>query len=604
MRAVRFRGPLAVGGVVTAVSFVSMVLTGSAASASEAAGTTYALGAPVVFDLRPEAVAVDPSTHTAYVGSAGEVHVVDEATSSVIRAVPTSLGDFSSIAVSPATHDVYATDSGSDGLSAVDPATGIATAIDADTREPWGVAADPATNTFYVVGTTNVLTGHYAGYVSVVSGATDQPTAHLNIGSILRAVAVDPTTDTIYATDIDNTDVVVIDAAKDTITATVPVGRDPSAIAVDPVTRKVYVTNTADSTVSVISEATDDVLATVPIAGGPDAVAVDTSAHTVEVASYYTNTVTVLDEATDDVSATVAVGLNPAAIAIDPDTHTSYVTTNSNDLDVITASTGSTPARSVPPDNFNADGRSVPATVSSNGTWFVTGHPGPVRFGSAGDVPAVTDDKTGRAHIGVFRPSDGTWYINQDDSHAPTKTRWGATGDIPVAAHYNGPDHATVLATFRPSTGAWYIKGTARLTYGAKGDIPVPGHYFGTAATDYRDQPAVFRPAAGTWYVRGHGSIRYGQQGDIPVPGDYDGNGTTDIAVYRPSTQTWYVRGHAPVHFGARGDIPITGDFTADGTTSIAIYRPVDGTWKVRGLGTIARTSTKATPVEESSRRP
>src|SRR6266508_6240792 len=86
------------------------------------------------------------------------------------------------------------------------------------------------------------------------------------------------------------------------------------------------------------------------------------------------------------------------------------------------------------------------------------------------------------------------------------------------------------------STGTWYVRGLFTVTYGASGDIPAPADYNG----DGRADMSVFRPSTGTWYVRGGTAIRMGGRGDRPVPADYDGDGRAEQALFRPSTGYWY----------------------------------------------------------------
>lgn len=218
-------------------------------------------------------------------------------------------------------------------------------------------------------------------------------------------------------------------------------------------------------------------------------------------------------------------------------------------------------------------------------------------FGRAGDLPTVTNDGTGFAHIGFYRPSNGTWYLGSPTGTPASYVTYGQSHDIPVQAQYDGDTSPTVLAVYRPSTGTWYVRGRASTQYGRSTDIPVPGHYYGTAATRYADGIAVYRPSTGQWYVSGHAAIQYGQKGDIPVPADYDGNGTTDIAIYRASTHTFYVRGQRIVRWGVTGDVPVTGDYTGDGKADLAVYRPSTRTWYVYGGATTTFGAAGATPV-------
>jgi hypothetical protein len=153
--------------------------------------------------------------------------------------------------------------------------------------------------------------------------------------------------------------------------------------------------------------------------------------------------------------------------------------------------------------------------------------------------------------ITVFRPSNGVWY-----TQGGTSTAWGAEGDVPVKADYDG-NGTSELAVFRPSNGVWYIQGGTSAGWGTNGDLPVPGDYDGDGKADL----AVFRPSQGVWYINNSAapdaSIGWGTSGDIPVPGDYNGDGVTEIAVFRPSNGVWYVQGGASVGWGTSGDRPI-----------------------------------------------
>jgi putative transposon-encoded protein len=224
--------------------------------------------------------------------------------------------------------------------------------------------------------------------------------------------------------------------------------------------------------------------------------------------------------------------------------------------------------------DFDASGASDIAVFRpSNGTSYVQGG-ATTNFGTSGDLP-VPGNYSGSTttDTAVFRPSTGTWYVN-----GGATVNFGTSGDLPVPGDYDG-NGITDRAVFRPSTGTWYVDGGTALNFGTSGDIPVPGDYDGDGKTDM----AVFRPSTGTWYVNGGATVNFGTSGDIPVPGDYNGDGKTDMAVFRPSTGTWYVNGGAVVNWGTSGDIPVPGDFNGDGTTDMAVFRPSTGTWYVNG---------------------
>ena len=70
---------------------------------------------------------------------------------------------------------------------------------------------------------------------------------------------MDPTTDTVYVTNMNSNTVSVIDGATNQVTDTVGVGAGPVGVAVDPLTHAAYVTNGNANTVSVITPATGSV---------------------------------------------------------------------------------------------------------------------------------------------------------------------------------------------------------------------------------------------------------------------------------------------------------------------------------------------------------
>lgn len=244
------------------------------------------------------------------------------------------------------------------------------------------------------------------------------------------------------------------------------------------------------------------------------------------------------------------------------------------------------PAGSAVVADFNGDARTdIGVFRPSEGVWYVQGVPA-LAYGAPGDVAVPGDyDGDAKTDVAVYRPSQGAWYINKSGGGG-TALGYGGSGDVPVPGDYDG-DAKTDIAVFRPAQGVWYIRASAggdtAVAFGANGDVAVPADYDGDGRTDI----AVFRPAQGVWYIRastaGDSTVTFGTNGDVAVVGDYDGDARADIAVFRPSAGVWFVRGGATTAFGTSGDVPVPGDYDGNGRTDMAVFRPSAGVWFVQG---------------------
>lgn len=199
-------------------------------------------------------------------------------------------------------------------------------------------------------------------------------------------------------------------------------------------------------------------------------------------------------------------------------------------------------------------------------------------------------DADERTDLGVFRPSEGSWYIKRNNLYGFDKFSGYQAGDWLAPGDYNGDTQSDVMVwRAEPSAGAQgYFCRDLGISpnckpWGVFGDIPVGGDYDSDGKTDF----AVYRN--GVWHVlqsssNSYRSITFGLPTDKPVPGDYDHDGQTDAAVFRPSNGTWYVllssnNAVLAQPFGLSTDKLVPGDYDGDGKTDFAVFRPDNGTW-------------------------
>ncbi|HSI88216.1 MAG TPA: FG-GAP-like repeat-containing protein, partial [Pyrinomonadaceae bacterium] len=235
----------------------------------------------------------------------------------------------------------------------------------------------------------------------------------------------------------------------------------------------------------------------------------------------------------------------------------------------------------------------------SEGTWYrLNSHSGSVRafhFGLPEDIPSAADfDGDGLSDIAVFRPSTGVWYLYTSAFDEFTAINFGLAGDVPVPADYDG-DGKDDIAVFRPSSSLWYILrssdgGVTMTQFGLAGDVPVPADYDGDGIADI----GIFRPngdVGAEWWVQrsseGLLAAQFGSSDSKPVPGDYTGDGKADIAFFS-STGGWYIlrsEDHAyyAFPFGLGSDIPVPGDYDGDGRIDAAVFRDSSATWYMHG---------------------
>jgi hypothetical protein len=220
-------------------------------------------------------------------------------------------------------------------------------------------------------------------------------------------------------------------------------------------------------------------------------------------------------------------------------------------------------------------------------------------FAATNAKPVVGDWRgTGETQLGLFQPATLQWHLDlnsnkavdgctTDACHGP----FGESSDIAVAGKWNKRGNHRI-GVFRPSNGYWYLDKNAngdfdrcntdacvKLRIYQTGDLPVVGDWNGAGSS----QIGLFRPSTGQWFIDRNGNRSwdgcrrdqcidaFGTAGDLPVSGDWDGTGESKVGIWRPTTGQWFLdyNGNGKwdgcsvdvcsAGFGVVGDIPVVG---------------------------------------------
>lgn len=240
-----------------------------------------------------------------------------------------------SIAVNSNTNKIYVANINDNSVTVINGADNSTTTISLGTNQPRVLAINSITNKIYVGTVSTTLA--YVYQVGVIDGATNTvtliPTPTVNSG--IYGIAVNETTDTIYAVDYIG-DLVVINGSTASVTSTMP-GLGPGFvypyIVVNPTTNQIYVPFVAPggSTGSItIFDGATLASRTVIVGQNPSGIAVNPVTNQIYVADYWSGDVTIINGAdyttTTIPGVLVAIGnVAPNAIVVDTVSNVAYV---------------------------------------------------------------------------------------------------------------------------------------------------------------------------------------------------------------------------------------------------------------------------------------
>ena len=116
---------------------------------------------------------------------------------------------------------------------------------------------------------------------------------------------------------------------------------------------------------------------------------------------------------------------------------------------------------------------------NTNGSADVT-----INFGSNGDIPVAGDwNNDGKDEIGIYRPSEDTFYLRQSNGTILYATFDNIAIDVPITGDWNG-DGKDTIGSYNSATSRFYLMNSnaagtpsIMLTFGRSGDIPISGSW-------------------------------------------------------------------------------------------------------------------------------
>lgn len=273
---------------------------------------------------QPSQSAVNPVLGYAYVGDGGSIAVISESTNTIVTTIDVGAEEgVWSIVADYRTGRVYAC--GGSQIWVIDGHTNTLTET-LSVPAAW-LAINQKTDTIYA--------SDFNQTVYVINGASDAVTTTITVPYALQ-LAVNPATNRIYIADAmpSEGEVTVIDGNTNQVVTNIEIpGSDfTSFVDIDPLRNLVYATDanptgSANGVVAVISGATDSVTTTIAVPGEPSQIAVNPVTRLLYVANETLNEVQIINGATNQLtSTTIPVGQEPGWATLDPYHNLLYIT--------------------------------------------------------------------------------------------------------------------------------------------------------------------------------------------------------------------------------------------------------------------------------------
>lgn len=276
-------------------------------------------------------IVFNPAENAVYVASAGprgeekgQILKLDSRTLGVLSRIEAGAERPYGLGLNTKTQTLYATNTVTGSVSAVDLKTGKITLIKVEGEKPHfrEVVVDEDSNTIYVS-----IAGKQSS-IWVIDGHKNQRSHVLaDTGNVTTGMALDKANNRLFVTNMAGNEVAIIDLASRKVVEQFDAGgQGPTNLAFDAKTNRLFVANQKTNNLTILDAKTGALLKAVPTGEGALGVSFNPVNNRVYVANRGAGTVTIIDANSYDVLANLPTGTHPNTIAIDVVTGAAYVT--------------------------------------------------------------------------------------------------------------------------------------------------------------------------------------------------------------------------------------------------------------------------------------
>lgn len=256
-------------------------------------------------------------------GDTGKIYKIDPSTLKTVDSIAVPESAPMGLGISVNTQTLYATNSRTGIVSAIDLETGKQTHIkaDAEGRSPREIRVDESRDLVYA-------SSVRGGGLWVIDAKTNQFLKFYgDLGGAITGHYIDEKNNIIYATAMRDNEVVVVDGATGKVLKKFAAhGERPTNVHHDAKGNRLFVANQTTENITVLDAETGKLIKAIPTGAGALGVNHDPVRNLIYVANRHGRTVTVIDGKTLEVIKSFEIGALPNTVAINHETGAVYVT--------------------------------------------------------------------------------------------------------------------------------------------------------------------------------------------------------------------------------------------------------------------------------------